>query len=384
MNMLALVSDAFGGRGGIALYNRNLLTAICRHPCVDKVTAVPRSITYNLEKLPENLTYLSNAAEGKISYLITFIKLAFSLKRVDLIFCGHLHLLPFAYLLKFFFNCPVIGVVYGVEAWTPTPHRIANYFCRKLESFISIRKLTAKKLNEWTGRGANGKFYYLPNCIDQSQYGVAAKSPELLKKYGLENKLVIMTAGRLDAGEIDRNKGFDEVLEVLPDLQREMPDLSYLIMGDGEEKQRLSQKARELGVDDIVVFTGYVPDEEKADHYRLADVFAMPGSNKIFDRYPYRFVFLEALACGVPVVGSRLEDESEANDPDAKQLIIQVDPNSKDDIKRGIIGALKRSRGTITGIDKFYYPVFEDKVHRIINDILGCSGSIKALAGRFN
>ncbi len=379
MNMLALVSDAYGGRGGIALYNRNLLTAICRHPCVDKVIAVPRYITYDLEELPANLTYISNAAKGKISYLITCIKLALSLKQVDLIVCGHLHLLPFAYLLKFFLNCPVVPVVYGVEAWTPTPHRIANYLCRKLESFISIRKLTAQKLNEWTSRGVNGKFYYLPNCIDQAQYGIAPKPRDLLKKYGLENKRVIMTAGRLDSGEIDRNKGFDEVLKVLPDLRREMPDLSYLIMGDGEEKQRLSQKARELGVDDIVVFTGYVSDEEKADHYRLADVFAMPGSNKVFDRYPYRFVFLEALACGVPVVGCRLEDESEANDPDAKQLIIQVDPNNKDDIKRGIISALKSPRGLNAGIDKFYYPAFEDKIHRIIDDILGCSGSIKVL-----
>lgn len=374
MKVLALVSDAYGGRGGIALYNRNLLAAICNHPCVDKVVAVPRNITYDLEALPANLSYISNAAGGKIRYLITCMKLAFSLRRVDLIVCGHLHLLPFAYLLRLVFNCPVVPVVYGVEAWTPTSHRVTNYLCRRLESFISIRKFTAHQLNEWAGRG-DGKFYYLPNCIDPTKYGIAPKSPELLEKYGLTNKRVIMTAGRLDSGEIDRNKGFDEILEVLDDLRQEQSDIAYLIMGDGAEKQRLAQKAKDLGVNDIVVFTGYVPDENKADHYRLADVFAMPGSNKVFDRYPYRFVFLEALACGVPVVGCRLEDESEANNTDTEQLIIQVDPNNPEDIKHGIISAFSCPIGFKTGIDKYYFDVFENKLHGIIDDILGCSDS---------
>lgn len=378
MKILALVSDAYGGRGGIALYNRNLLAAICSHPRVDKVVAVPRDITYDLEELPANLSYISNAAGGKIRYLIACIKLAFCLRQIDLIVCGHLHLLPFAYLLRLVFNCPVVPVVYGVEAWTPTSHRVTNYLCRRLESFVSIRKFTAHRLNEWAGRG-NGKFYYLPNCIDPAKYGIAPKSPKLLEKYGLTNKRVIMTAGRLDSGEIDRNKGFDEVLEILPDLRKEISDLSYLIMGDGVEKQRLMQKATDIGVNDVVVFTGYVSDQEKADHYRLADVFAMPGSNKVFDRYPYRFVFLEALACGVPVVGCRLEDESEANDPDAKQLIIQVDPNSPEDIKQGIISALKYPVGLRPGIEKFYFAEFEDRVHSIIDDILGCC---KAITGK--
>jgi len=255
-----------------------------------------------------------------------------------------------------------------VEAWTPTPHRIANYLCGKLNVFISIRKLTAKRLMEWAGNDMV-KYYYLPNCIDESKYGIGPKRPDLLEKYGLEKKRVIMTAGRMDRNESNRNKGFDEVLEVLPELRQQMPDLMYLVMGDGDDRERLEQKAAELGVDDIVRFTGYVCDDEKVDHYRLADVFAMPGSNKIFDRYPYRFVFLEALACGVPVVGCRLEDESEVDDLDA-QMIIQVDPNDKEDIKIGIMKALNFPKGLRPGIDNFYYTVFERSLHEIIDDLL--------------
>ena len=366
--VLALVSNAYGGRGGIALYNRNLLNALSRHRHTGKIVALPRSITYRLEEMPRNLSYIENAAGGKFRYLFACVRAAFSIPRIDLIVCGHLHLLPFAYFLRLFFKCPVVPVIYGVEAWAPTPHRIANYLCRKLDVFIAIHRLTAKRFIRWAGLNKE-KYYYLPNCIDESKYGLGPKRPDLLVRYGLTDKVVIMTAGRLDTFELDRNKGFDEVLEVLPELRQQMPDLMYLVMGDGDDRERLEQKAAELSVDDIVRFTGYVSDDEKADHYRLADVFAMPGSSKIFDRYPYRFVFLEALACGVPVVGCRFEDESEVNDSDA-QLIIQVDPNDKEDIKIGIMKALNLLRGFRSGIDNFYYTVFERCLHEIVDDLL--------------
>jgi glycosyltransferase involved in cell wall biosynthesis len=371
MKVLVLMIDAYGGRGGIATYNRNLLRALCEHPGIDNITAIPRVLTYDSEvEPPYKLSYLTEAAGSKLKYLGTCLKVALKETGFDLIICSHIHLLPFAFLLKSFLKCPVVPVTYGIDAWTPTSRWSVNFLCRKLDAFISIRKLTAKRLIEWAGID-HAKFYYLPNCIDESQYGVAPKCPDLEDRYGIRGKTVIMTAGRLDTTDNERNKGFDEIIEVLPGLREQMPDIIYLIMGDGDDQERLFQKAKSLGVVDIVVFTGYVSEREKADHYRLADVFAMPGSNKRFDRYPFRFVFLEALACGVPVVGSSFEHESEANDPDAQQLIIQVDPNSRDDIKRGILNALKCAIGKRAGIENFYFPAFKDKVHSIVGDILG-------------
>ncbi|MBT5303801.1 MAG: glycosyltransferase family 4 protein, partial [Candidatus Scalindua sp.] len=334
--VIVLVSDAYGGRGGIALYNRNFLKALCSFPSMEKVVAVPRSITYDLEEMPKKLSYITTAAGSKLKYLKGCVRQTLFGKRVDLIFCGHLHLLPFAFLLKLRHRCPVIPLIYGVEAWTPTSRWIVNRLCGKVSAFISIRKLTARRFKSWAGIN-QAEFFYLPNCIDERQYGVAPKREDLIERFGLQGKKVVMTAGRMDSIEFDRRKGFDEVLEVLPNLREQVPDIAYLIVGDGDDKERLARKADELGVGDIVKFSGYVDDSEKADYYRLADVFVMPGSNPIFDRYPFRFVFLEALACGVPVVGCKLEDESEANDADAKALIIQVAPENKQSIINGIL-----------------------------------------------
>lgn len=374
MRAIVLVSDAYGGRGGIALYKRHFLSAMCSHPDMEEVIAIPLSITFDLEEMPDNLSYLTSSAGSKVKFLKECLLQVFSKGKFDLIVCGHLNFLPVAFFLKLFFRCPVLPLIYGVEAWMPTSHMLVNYLSRKVDLFVSIRRLTADRFKKWAGV-ENAKFCFLPNCIDESKYGIREKRKDLIDKYNFYNKKVIMTAGRLDPAEypfhlkpLNQKKGFDEVLEILPDLRKLVPDLVYLIVGDGEDKHRLEEKAKLLEVEDIVFFSGYAPEDEKADFFRLADVFVMPGSNPLFDRYPFRFVFLEALACGLPVVGCKLEDESECNDLLAKQLIIQVNPNDTDDVKRGILQALKARKGLITGIETFYYSAFEEKLHDFLSN----------------
>lgn len=364
---LVLATDAYGGRGGIASYNRYLIRALCEYPTMEQVVAIPRKISYSLEEMPPNLRYRVEAAGGKLRYLWACLQTLFAEPRFDLIICGHLHLLPFARLLGFFYRCPFVPIIYGVEAWTPTKHESANFLCRRLKSFVAIRRLTARRFIEWAKLPSNS-YYYLPNCIDETQFGVRPYRHDLMERYGIRGKTVVMTAGRLDKGH-DLNKGFDEILEVLPELSTRIPNVKYMVMGDGKDRERLAEKARHLGVAHLVVFTGYVSNAEKADHYRLADVLAMPGSNAEFDRYPYRFVFLEALACGVPVVGCRLEDRSEIEDPDS-QLIIQVDPNNKREIIDGILAALSKGKGRIPpGLARFHFGTFRSTFHEIITRI---------------
>jgi phosphatidylinositol alpha-1,6-mannosyltransferase len=363
------VTDAFGGRGGIALYNRHLLRALCQYPGMERVIAIPRAISYAIEPMPPNLDYRAAAAGGKVSYLLACVKVGLLRPKVDLVICGHIHLLPVAYVLGHVFGCRVIPVVYGIEAWTPTRHPLANVLCRRLDSFISIRKLTARAFRTWAGI-PDARCYYLPNCIEATRLGVGPRRSDLIERYRLAGKAVIMTAGRLDSDPFEKNKGFDEVLEVLPLLRRRLPALAYLVVGDGEDKERLVRKSEDLGVRDLVVFTGYVPDGEKADHYRLADVFAMPGSNPMFDRYPFRFVFLEALACGVPVVGCRLEDAEERMDPDAS-LIVQVDPNDRAEVTEAIVAALSRPKRVIDPrLHRFYFHGFSARLHEIVSSVL--------------
>jgi len=368
MKALILVSDAYGGRGGIASYNRSLLQAVCEYPQMERVVAIPRIVFYQMEAMPDNLDYRADAAGSKLTFAWVCLKAALFYRRFDLVICSHIHLLPLAWLLGLRYGCPVIPIVYGIDVWSSTSRRFLRYLCQRLTSFIAIRRLTARRFIERAGI-PHENYYYLPNCIDESRYGIRLRRDDLVERYKLAGKTVVMTAGRLDTGH-DLYKGFDEMIEVLPELRKRISNLAYLVMGDGADKARLEDKARRLGVADITIFTGYVAEAEKADHYRLADVFAMPGSNPEFDRYPYRFVFLEALACGIPVVGCKLEDPSEADDP-GSQLIIQVDPNNKTEIINAVMAALTRPKGRLQpGIEKFYFSEFRAKLHEIVTHIV--------------
>src|SRR5437667_8348802 len=96
MKLLVLVSDAFGGRGGIANFNRDWLTALCLHPEVVQVTALPRIIVDEPGVLPPKLVYDRAAAKGKAAYFYSLAKLLHTQNDFAGVLCGHLHLLPFA------------------------------------------------------------------------------------------------------------------------------------------------------------------------------------------------------------------------------------------------------------------------------------------------
>jgi glycosyltransferase involved in cell wall biosynthesis len=198
----------------------------------------------------------------------------------------------------------------------------------------------------------------VPDCIDLAAYGPGPKQDDLLARYGLEDRTVMLTLGRLASGE--QYKGHDEVMEVLPDLVDEVPDLSYLICGDGDDRPRLEAKAERLGIGDRVVFAGYVPEDEKADHYRLADAFVMPGRGEGFG-----IVYLEALACGVPVVASEADASREAVRDG--ELGTVVDPDDLEDVKSGILDALHEPQGVSDGLDYFSVGRFRNRWHRVIN-----------------
>lgn len=359
MRVLVLTMEAFGGIGGIAKYNRDFLRALCSASAVEEAVAVPRRMPLSPETLPPNLIYSQEALPNRLSYIITVLKLLRS--RFDLIICGHIKLLPIALLAKFITKAPLLLIIYGVDAWEPPKSKILKYFLSKIDLIISISEITKQRFMRWS-HVTPKKFSILPNAIIQKNYGVGTKSRELVERYNLEDKIVLMTLGRLSAEE--KYKGFDEIMQLLPGLAKQVPNIAYLIVGDGDDRPRLEAKAQALGVGDRIVFTGYIPEAEKADHYRLADAFVMPGRGEGFG-----FVFLEALACGVPAVGSTLDGSREALRGGA--LGILVDPRQPEDIQAGILEALRRPRGVVPeGLEYFSFENFEKRCHQILAHVV--------------
>jgi phosphatidylinositol alpha-1,6-mannosyltransferase len=350
MRILLITTDAFGGHGGIAQFNRDLLTALCAMPEVEEVVAVPRILPFPHGDLPVKLRYHPEAAGGKLH----FVREAFAAARghFDLVVCGHINLLSVAALLNLKVQAPLVLLVYGIDVWQPHTSALVRHLVGRVDAVWSISEITRDKMVGWSGL-VPAKFTILPNAIDLDCYGPGPRNPSLVERYGLAGRKVIMMLGRLSAFE--RYKGVDEVLDVMPRLIQDKPALTFLIAGDGNDRRRLEGKAASLGVANQVVFTGFVPEAEKIDHYRLADAFVMPGRGEGFG-----FVFLEALACGVPVVASKLDGSREAVRNGLLGRL--VDPDDSAELEAAILNVLNDPHGVPEGLAYFAVPEFQKRV----------------------
>jgi phosphatidyl-myo-inositol dimannoside synthase len=349
LRCLLLCTDAYGGHGGIALFNRQLAAALAAHPRCEEVVVVPRLIVAEQEPLPSKVVFDRAAARGKLAWINAVRRHA--REHFDLVFCGHINLLPATRLLR----QPALLVLYGIEAWKPPRRPLGASVMRGLQGVVSISELTRDRFASWSH--FPGPVYILPNAVEMERYSVRTKRADLLARWNLHGKRVLLTLGRIVAAE--RYKGFDDVLEVMPQLD---PDVVYVIAGKGDDTDRLRRKARDLGVADRVVFTGFVAEEEKADLYSLADLYVMPSRGEGFG-----FVLLEAMACGVPVIGSKHDGGREALRHGALGTL--VDPANPAEIRTAINDLLRHGRREVpAGIEHFAYERFVERVHAIVDD----------------
>ena len=359
MRLLALVTDAFGGRGGIAKFNRDLLRAVCQHDECEQVVALPRVIVEPPTDLPAKLVFCEESARGKLSFLLHTWRQARA-ERLDGVICGHLGLLPIAALAASLQRVPLLLVVHGVEAWRHPRRAFLSRSLKRVDALISVSQVTQDRFLAWAAIRPTTAAV-IPNCVDATRFTPGPRNASLLAKYALAGRTVLLTVGRLSASE--RYKGVDEVLEVLPQLARRVPSVSYLVVGDGDDRSRLELKASELGVRERVVFAGHVPEPDKVDHFRLADAFVMPGRGEGFG-----IVYLEALACGVPVVASTADASREAvlNG----KLGELANPDRPEEIESAIVRALSaRERAVPPELEHFSAQRFAARWHGVLDHV---------------
>jgi glycosyltransferase involved in cell wall biosynthesis len=280
---------------------------------------------------------------------------------IDLVVSGHLRLLPAAAAAARLRRARLWLTVHGIDAWEPVSRILDSRLLRWTDRVLSVSRLTQARVEAWSGLDAD-RFRLLPNCVDLDVFTPGPRDPHLASRYGIAaDATVIMTLARLAGAE--RYKGVDEVLEALPEIARNRPRLAYLVVGEGPDRTRLEAKAAALGVASRTIFAGRIPEEEKAAHYRLADAFVMPGRGEGFG-----IVFLEAMACGVPAVGSLVDGSREALRDGA--LGILVDPGDRAGIVAGILAALDRAKGVPPGLAYFSKPRFIERVHALLDEAM--------------
>jgi phosphatidylinositol alpha-1,6-mannosyltransferase len=355
LRVVMLLTDGFGGVGGIAKFNRDFLKALDGCALVQRVYAQPRLIPGPIEELiPEAVVYDRKAARGKVAFISRLGRRLWCGGPVDLVVCGHLYLLPAAWLLARQRRARLALIIHGLEAWVPSRKPLVNFLVRFVDTFISVSQFSAERFTRWS-KVPMDRSFILPNCVDLDRFRPQSRHADLIERYGLQSGQLILTVGRLAAQE--RYKGFDEVIEIMPQLIKRFPALKYLIVGDGPDRPRLEVKVKTLGVSDRVVFAGYVPEFEKVAHYNLADAYVMPSSGEGFG-----IVLIEAAACGVPVIGSHADGSREALlDGRLGHL---VDPKNHDELLQTVTAVLeyRSARRRSLAIDTFNTQNFKSRV----------------------
>lgn len=355
---LVLVTDAYGSSGGIAKFNRDFIEAMTKMPQFAEVVVIPRIVSSPVKNVPSRVRFVADAAGSKLRFALFVLRFALH-GDFDRVVIGHINFAPLGVFSGWLLRARTVLVIHGIDAWQPHPNLMVRLTVKRMDRVIGVSALTNERFASWSG--VDGKcLRLLPNCVDMVEFTPGPKPMDLAEQLGLSDRTVIMTLGRLASEE--RYKGFDEVIEVLPELSREIPDIAYLICGDGADRGRLEAKARTLGVADRVMFAGFVSERRKADYYRLADAYVMPSRGEGFG-----IVFLEALACGLPVLGSKLDGGREALLNGV--LGDLVDPADKKQLVEKILRTIGRGRRLQPELATFSVDAYAGRVSEIFSDL---------------
>lgn len=253
-------------------------------------------------------------------------------KKPDLIICGHLYFSPIAYWIRKIWDIPYWIIVHGREAWGIKSRRLHKALINAYR-ILSVSNYTRNKLIKEHVIGPE-KIMLFPNTFDENMFRIGHKPEYLFKRYGIDNSSsIILTVARLN--KIQQYKGYDKILRSLPEIIRVVPNVHYIIVGRGSDCGRIKNIVSDLKLESSVTLAGFVTDRELCDHYNLCDLFAMPSKAEGFG-----IVFLEALACGKPVLGGNQDGTVDALYNG--KFGVLVDPDDLQALSRVMIQILKK------------------------------------------
>ncbi len=293
--ILALVSDAFGGRGGIAQYNRDFLGALASSPAVAAIDILPRHTADSFT--PPAKVHQAEPGQNRIGYIARAFRMGLD-KKPDAIFCGHINLAPLAAAVAGLCRAKMIVQTHGIEAWD-APRPLYRRAVEAADQVLCVSRYTRARLLSWAAI-APERVVVQPNTVGEAF--TPGDASQLRRKWKLDGKRVLLTVARTEARE--RYKGHERVIAALPSLPR---DIVYVVLGDGNDLERIKDVAYRAGVGERVYFKHGVNRETLIAAYRMADLYVMPSTGEGFG-----IAFLESMASGTPALGLAIAGATDA------------------------------------------------------------------------
>ena len=230
----------------------------------------------------------------------------------------------------------IVTLTHGHEVWWSKVwpfSLVMKAMAKQMDAIGYLGNFTKSAMRRAVGDGV--EMVRIAPGISIEHFVPGAKSKNLLREYGLEGKLIIVSVGRLV-----HRKGQDRLIEAMPEIISRVPNALLLLVGEGPRKSHLDALVRKNSLENYVKFLGRLKYDQLPAHIQLGDVFAMPSRSRFFglEVEGLGIVYLEASACGVPVVAG-----SSGGAPDAVlagETGLVVDGTSTHDIADAIAGLL--------------------------------------------
>lgn len=248
--------------------------------------------------------------KGFNSNKVTFVLKAINkLVRPDVIILSHINLAIIGLLIKLLNpKCKVWLIAHGIEIWRPLSF-IKKRILKNCDKVICVSSYTKQQIIKWH-QVNEGICIVVNNAIDPFMPLPATfvKPQKLIDRYQLNGSHpIIFTLTRMASTE--KYKGYEQVIKTISKLKDQFPDIKYVLSGkyDELERIRINEMIADHHVADQIILTGFINDTELSEHFLLADLFVLPSKKEGFG-----IVFIEALACGLPVICGNADGSTDA------------------------------------------------------------------------
>lgn len=256
----------------------------------------------------------------------------------DVVFIGHFmvtHALG-ALALRWLWSIPYVILSHGNDltyaVHTRTDEKVARCLLRNSALMLGNSRFTADRIRQV---GYKGPIEVLNPGVDLARFYPRVDTVKVRQQYNLDGRRVMLTTARLVV-----KKNIDGVLRALSRVIMQVPEVFYLIAGDGEERERLEVLCDELALRRYVRFLGNIENRQLPALYCASELFVMPSYEveATGDIETFGISYVEANACGLPVIGGRSGGTADAVIDGETGLL--VDPHDVDEIAAAIIRLL--------------------------------------------
>jgi len=195
-----------------------------------------------------------------------------------------------------------VATTHGHEVWwasTPGTRAMLRRIGDTNDVLTYLGTYTRHRIARALSAKAGARMVQLTPGVDDLAFHPGVDGSGVRDAHGLADRPVVVCVSRLVA-----RKGQDMLIRSLPAIHRRVPDAAVLIVGDGPQRGDLEKLVGKLGLGGDVVFTGAKAWVDTPGYFAAGDVFAMPTRTRKagFEVEGLGIVYLEASACGLPVV----------------------------------------------------------------------------------